>query len=157
MKKTIKLEVVSAHRETKEPFELPKVENEQFVGVSGLDCGLYSANIDVALQELGWRIYGNAKASVEVLIDLPEDVKDGEFRFRNCDFDCLHTDYAANDGKGCIVVVYLPQPVQVINKDYGAAFAQAIKEGICLEIPQKNGKRRIEKAKIVKVGDIQKR
>jgi hypothetical protein len=84
-------------------------------------------------------------------------VKDGKFRYANCDFDCLHTDCAANDGKGCIVVVYLPRPVQVVNNDYVAAFAQAIKEGICLEIPQKNGKRRIEKAKIVKVGDIQKR
>lgn len=106
------------------------------------------------LNELGlWSSYGAATALQRVLVALPDGVHYG--LTGRSTLPGYYADYSSKDGNACSVPVTVGTPARV--SDYGspaAAFQAAVDSGIWFGIPQPDGSRKAERARVCKVGEV---
>lgn len=89
-----------------------------------------------------------------VVIELPNHVHFGTFHFANLTMHGLYSDFSSEDGMGPCVGVWCREAVIFEGSDYETAIDEAIKSGIVVYVPTKDGKREEISAKIVSVSDI---
>lgn len=152
--------IITIYQATK-PGNTPHVPGEcsSFVGVSSVSSLPEGNNIHFMLRGTGWKIEMEIQFRKLVKVELPEDVSYGEYKpydaydLRNYG---LYGKYKSHDGSGRAVYAYC-EPIRVDSRmDNGieAAIDAAIKMGITLSIPQKDGGRTEQKAKIVAVSEL---
>lgn len=146
----ITLSCQPADREIKEKSTETRreMEYDAFVGTL-CDCVTFGFQ----LNRLGlWGTYGSYIALQRVLVELPKGVRHGYSGLVSCYFG----EYDAHDGNRNHVPVHVGKPASLRgNSDnFEAAFAEALDSGIFFDVPLKDGGRRAERVKVLKVGEV---
>lgn len=86
-----------------------------------------------------------------VMIELPADVHEGDYKVGECTLNGLYADHAARDGMGATVYVLCNPQQGATSRDYNGAIDNTIAAGLSLSVPQADGTRAIVPVKALAV------
>lgn len=84
-----------------------------------------------------------------VMIELPADVHEGDYKVGGCTINGLYADHAARDGMGATVYVLCNPQQGATSRDYNGAIDNTIAAGLSLSVPQADGTRAIVPVKVL--------
>lgn len=84
-----------------------------------------------------------------VMIELPADVHEGDYKVGGCTLNGLYADHAARDGMGATVYVLCNPQQGATSRDYNGAIDSTIAAGLSLSVPQADGTRAIIPVKVL--------
>lgn len=84
-----------------------------------------------------------------VMIELPADVHEGDYKVSCCTLNGLYADHAARDGMGATVYVICNPQQGATSRDYNGAIDNTIAAGLSLSVPQADGTRAIIPVKVL--------
>ncbi len=84
-----------------------------------------------------------------VMIELPADVHEGDYKVGGCTLNGLYADHAARDGMGATVYVLCNPQQGATSRDYNGAIDNTIAAGLSLSVPQADGTRAIIPVKVL--------
>lgn len=86
-----------------------------------------------------------------VMIELPADVHEGDYKVSGCTLNGLYAGHAARDGMGATVYVLCNPQQGATSRDYNGAIDNTISVGLSLSVPQADGTRAIIPVKVLAV------
>lgn len=84
-----------------------------------------------------------------VMIELPADVHEGNYKVCGCTLNGLYADHAARDGMGATVYALCSPQHGATPRDYNGAIDNTIAAGLSLSVPQADGTRAIIPVKVL--------
>lgn len=160
MEHIITLAIHAAQRPAHDATEhAPLKVYDGFAGVSSLSTRPEGPTAGSRMLASGWTVYEETSRRQLVKIDLPEGVEASPYTVGGVKLYGLHASAAAGraarDGMGAAVYVYVRTPASVHEAGSDeAAFAEAIKSGVMLSVPQDDGTREGIPVKVLAVSPV---